>query len=155
MKIIIVLGDGSTLSLNCWLLMFLRMNYMLIKFSSSFSGKLKVVEIQCLLFLLRPPGFSNPVKELFSWHSGKVVDLPNSCLISRELLRNHCSYTIVTVWNVVPQIFQIRICHLMILLVPLVRSSETRCSDFRDFSVREKQKCYECNIRPEVHIDGK
>ena len=118
----------------------------------SFSVKLKVVEIQCSLFLLRPPGFSNPVKELFSWHSRRVVDLPNSPLISRELLRNDCSYTIVKFRNVVPQIFQLRLCHLMYFLVRLVCFSETRCSDFRGFSVREKKIYESCTPSSELYF---
>ena len=47
-----------------------------------------------------PSGFSYLVKELSSWQSGKVADLPDSPPKSREFLGNDCSSTTVTTRSV-------------------------------------------------------
>ena len=93
------------------------------KFSSRHSGKLKVVKNNVYCVFQNPSGFSSPVKELSSWQSGRVAELPNSPPSAREVLGSGCSCTIVTPRSVL----RILIPFAVFLLSISLSISKNRC----------------------------
>ena len=104
---------------------------MLNKFNSGHARKMKIVKNTVSVCSRDPSGFLNPDEEQFYRHSSRVVN-------PRELLRNDCSGTIVTIRNVLLTIISIVI---PTSIVGLISASDNCCSVvfLRFFCVREKK----------------